>query len=270
MKRTLLKSNNSIEIPVVDDEEWGLTQYIRETNCASPKSRMIDILMVVKDQFPYVKHCIESIRKNTPRYHLHVWDNGSEEITAGYLRMLAEQASWPQQMTLYRKEENTGFIIPNNRLIEMGDLEYVVLLNSDCYMREGWDRALTGWLEHSPHTAQVGYMGGYLDHSGRGVRGGQGDSVDYICGCCFCIRRSTYEEIGLFDEDHLEFAYCEDADLSMRLREAGKKIYALHLPLVEHYGNKTAIPVIKENHQISGIIAKNHTYLQQRWKKFLP
>jgi len=36
----------------------------------------------------------------------------------------------------------------------------------------------------------------------------------------------TYEWFGLFDKQNLEFAECEDADLSLRLRAAGRGIHA--------------------------------------------
>jgi len=238
----------------------------RKPDSNSPTSPEVDIIMVVRGQFPYVKQCVESIQKNTRNgYHLYLWDNGSDEITAKYLQSLAQE----ENVTLHREEENIGFLIPNNRLVELGSSPYIILINSDCEVREGWAGFLTDWLKDNPNCEQVGYLGGYLDETGRGVSCGQGGSVDYICGHCFCISRKFYEEFGLFDEENLNFAYCEDSDFSMRIRESGKDIHALHLDMVVHYGNKTAIPVLTENPELNKIIENNHAYLRKRWGKYL-
>jgi len=270
MKRNLLKTRAAIDAEAKFESEthFGLDQLKTEVALASNFPRQVDILIVIKDQLEYVRHCIESIRHNTSFYHLYLWDNGSESPTANYLKEVAQD----DNVTLHREEENKGFIAPNNRLAEMTSSQWLIIINSDCYVHQGWDLAMTGWLENNKHCAQVGYAGGFLDHTGRGVRGGLGGGVDYISGSCFCIPRDIYEKFGLFDEEHLKFAYCEDSDFSMRLREAGYSIYALHLPLVIHYGNKTSIPLIQGDaeRKIVKQIADNHIYLQQRWKKFLP
>ena len=260
MKRTLLKSTSKLA-PI--KEEWGLQEMAAE--CLFSKNERVDILMVVRGQLPYVKHCVESIQLGTEDYHLFLWDNGSDEITAKYLRLVAEA----ENVTLHREEENLGFIVPNNRLAVMGSSPYIVLINSDCFVREGWVSAMTGWLANHPSCAQVGYMGAYLDETGKGVRGGLGGNVDYVCGHCFCISRKLYEEVGLFDEENLQFGYCEDSDFSLRLREAGRDVYVLHLGLVHHYGNKTAISVLTENPDLTPIIDANHAYLRKRWAKIL-
>src|ERR1035437_4915139 len=47
-----------------------------------------DILVVVRDQYEYVRACIESIQKNTEEFTLFIWDNNSAEPTASYLRSI--------------------------------------------------------------------------------------------------------------------------------------------------------------------------------------
>jgi GT2 family glycosyltransferase len=222
-----------------------------------------DILMVVHNQVEYIRQCIKSIQDNTEKFNLFIWDNGSNEETLAYLRSL------PDDVTLVRSAYNQGFIGPNNRLIELGKAPYIILINSDAVVFEGWDRLLVGWLEYDSNVAQTGFQGGILDHNGKGVGAAVGYDIDYVCGWCSCISRKTYDEFGLFDEEHLEFAYCEDSDFSMRLREAGKKIYALHTQLAHHFQNKTVVEVMKEQ-EIRHFIAMNHQYLKKRWEKFLP
>jgi GT2 family glycosyltransferase len=219
--------------------------------------------MVVHNQLDYTRQCIESIQRHTQNYNLFIWDNGSNEETLAYLRSL------PDDVTLVRVDYNQGFIGPNNRLVQLGKAPYIILINTDAIVYEGWDQLLVGWLVSNPNTAQVGFQGGILNHLGQGVGVRFGGDIDYVCGWCSCIPRHVYDEFGLFDETHLEFAYCEDSDFSMRLREAGKNIYALHTQLAHHFQNKTVVEVMKEQ-EIRHFIARNHEYLRKRWEKFLP
>lgn len=233
-----------------------------------------DIIVVVHDQLDYLKACFDSIFQTTDKFHLYIWDNASSEKTKQYLESLvagynpeADGDRW--KVTLMRSDQNTGFIAPNNELAAWGESPYIILLNSDTKVFEGWDRVMLGFLQTHPEVAEVGYWGGHMGPDGRGFGGENGYDVDYIPGWCLCIRRSTYDEFGLFNKQ-LKFAYCEDADLSLRLKEAGHKIFALHAPLVHHYQNKTIIDVEKEGKiDLRASFDQNHEYMQNRWKSYL-
>jgi hypothetical protein len=232
-----------------------------------------DIIIVVKDQLDYFKECITSIQKSTTNYHLYVWDNGSRQDTAEYIQQLMmshdpeRDLNW--NITTIRTDNNTGFIHPNNELISLGESPYVILLNSDTKVFDNWDKAMIGFLEKNPEVAQVGYWGGHLSEDGRGFGGANGWDIDYVPGWCFCISRQTYNQYGLFS-DKLKFAYCEDSDYSLRLKEAGKKIYALYAPLVLHYQNKTVVEVEKSGElDLRATFDQNHAYLKERWKNYL-
>lgn len=222
-----------------------------------------DIIVVVKDQLDYVKKCIDSIFLTTRDFTLYVWDNGSGEETAEYLRSLEDE-----QVVLVRSDENDGFIIPNNRLAAVGGSQYIVLLNSDTEVRGGWDEALIGWLQQNPATGVVGYEGGLMNAQGMGVGTHRGAEVDYVTGWCLALSRETYDRLGLFDENNLEFAYCEDADLCLRAKEAGLGVYAINLDLVVHHANITARAVARERNLKPEFIA-NHEHVRNRWERYL-
>tara|TARA_Y100000034_G_scaffold73807_1_gene88760 strand:+ start:958 stop:2052 length:1095 start_codon:yes stop_codon:yes gene_type:complete len=241
-----------------------------------------DILIVVRDQLEYFKECIESIQEHSTLYNLLIWDNDSGPETKKYLQELLMK--WQDQQSLsdmadggkidwtievITSETNTGFIPPNNALAECATGDYIILINSDCKVFEGWDTAMLGFLQHHPDVKQIGYWGGHLTEEGRGFGGSNGYEIDYVPGWCFCIDRATYEEFGLFNKQ-LQFAYCEDADLSLRLQEAGHKIYALYTPLVHHYQNKTIKTVEREGEvDVRASFKHNHEYIELRWKDYL-
>lgn len=57
--------------------------------------------------------------------------------------------------------------------------------------------------------------------------------VQSICGVCVLIRRELLETIGLLDENF--FMYYEDADLCLRAREAGWKVYYTPAACARHF-----------------------------------
>lgn len=238
-------------------------QFVYETNC-EPQNK--DIIIVVHDQLDYIKKCIESLYKNTQNFTLYLWDNGSMTPTKEYLE---ETRHSHDNVVLIRHSDNLGFIKPNNELAKLGTSPYIILLNSDTEVLKGWDTALIGWLKGNPNCGVVGYQGGTLDANGKGSgKDRSGDLIDYVCGWCFCITRSIYESNGLFDQDNLSFAYGEDSDFSLRLKEKGLDIYALYIKLVKHYGNITALEVHKEK-DTSESFESNHQYIRSRWKDYL-
>ena len=232
-----------------------------------------DIIIVVHDQLDYVKNCIESVRKHTENYTLYIWDNASNAETMQYLEDLQEEhatGDFGWDIEVWRFETNVGFIKPNNQLAQIGTGEYIILLNSDTEVSQNWDTTMIGWLQQNPNVSQVGYWGGHLGPDGRGFGGDNGYEVDYISGSCFCISRETYNKHGLFDQDNLNFAYCEDADFSLRLLESGEQIYALHIGLVEHFQNKT-IQAVKDEGciDVRATFEDNHKYIRSRWGQYL-
>jgi GT2 family glycosyltransferase len=215
-----------------------------------------DILIVTHDQLACLKQCVQSIRDNTEHYQIYLWING-------YLPAVQEWVFSQDDIIPTCSETNEGFIIPNNRLIAQGDSEYVTLLNDDTVVYPGWDKAMIGHIQ-AKGTAQVGYIGGRLDENFKGTNFGWGGDLDYIPGWCFTIPRTIYERYGLFDEWGLKLAYGEDADFSLRLKQNGQRIHALHLGLVFHHENMT-IKKLAENSDFRASFDENHALLKRRW-----
>jgi len=208
-----------------------------------------DILLVVHNQPEHTRNCIQSDRVNTNNYRLFIWDNASSDETRQLLDC----------NVLKRSEENLGFILPNNELARLTTAPYIILINSDVVVSSGWAEAMIGFLQSNPEYAVVGYEGGLLDENFQGCKSVWGDQIDYVCGWCMCIDRKVYEEIGLFDTN-LTFAYGEDSDFCLRVKNLGRKIYALHLRYACHVGNAT----IRSLADQSATFRQNHEYLKSK------
>lgn len=225
-----------------------------------------DILLVVHNGYEYVKNCVESVFSNTKDFKLLIWDNASSGKTAKYLDDLRSL----KNVKLHRSETNEGFIVPNNRLFLMSDSKWVILLNSDTEVLPDWDDVMIGFLKNHPKTKQVGYCGATLNSECEFSGRTSGREIDYVVGYCFCMARKDIEEIGLFDELNMDFAYCEDSDLSLRIRERGWEVYACHSKdLVRHYGGKTTSEVISLDERLKISARKNLEHLKRRWGSFL-
>lgn len=64
-----------------------------------------------------------------------------------------------------------------------------------------------------------------------------GHLPDYISGACLLIKRNVLEDIGLFDDGF--FFFFEDADYSIRAKQAGWDIALAGDALIEHRGSAT-------------------------------
>lgn len=222
-----------------------------------------DILIVVKDQLDYITACVDSIFKNTTNFKLYIWNNGSDVPTTQFLQSLTTQG-----VEVIESVSNEGFIKPNNALAMMGKSEYFILLNSDTIVFPNWDKSLISIMQMNPDIVQTGYQGSILSDTLQGGCESYGHQIDYLCGWCMCMPRRIYNEVGLFDEQHLQFAYCEDSDLSLRLLERGHQIYASSLGLVYHFGNRTILEVAKTT-DCQQSFNKNHAWIATRWSEFL-
>ena len=193
-----------------------------------------------------------------PECEVVVADNGSTDDS---MAVLAKE--FPSVRTIVL-DKNYGFAEGYNRAIAQVDSKYVVLLNSDVEVTEGWLAPLLDYLDAHPQVAAVqpkirswrdrayfehaGAAGGYLSWLGypycRGRRfgrieqdHGQYDTVaeiEWTTGAAMCVRRETYEACGGLDAAF--FAHMEEIDLCWRMRNKGWKLACIPQSVVFHLG----------------------------------
>lgn len=62
--------------------------------------------------------------------------------------------------------------------------------------------------------------------------------VDAVSGCCFLVRRSVLDAVGLLDEDF--FMYAEEVDLCYRTRRAGFEVHYAPVGEIVHLGGESS------------------------------
>jgi GT2 family glycosyltransferase len=220
-----------------------------------PTSTPVDISVVIVgwNAQHYLELCLESLVKAPPRRSMEVLvvDNAS---TDGSVDMIEAEFPW---VKLIKSGENLGFAKGNNVAIRQAQGRYIALVNPDVIVFPGCLDALADFLDQHPNVGNVGprvlnpdmsmqstcrrfpslwnnFCSTFrLESLFKGNRFFAGEhmfyfphdrtlAVDVLVGCFSMIRRETFDEVGLLDEDL--FMYGDDVDWCRRARNAGWQV----------------------------------------------
>jgi len=168
-----------------------------------------------------------------------VVDSGSSDGIAGALPAIAPGAR------VIAPGRNVGFAAGANVGAAVASGEIVVFLNPDAVVQPGWARTMRaaadgpwdGWMALVTMAGgrQINTSGGVLHFTGLGWAGQAGEpvaaapgrpgEVGFLSGACLALARSRWSELGGFPAHF--FMYCEDVDLSLRIRLRGGRVAVL-------------------------------------------
>jgi O-antigen biosynthesis protein len=242
----------------------------------------VSILIPAYNQAKYTAECIASIVKSNPTvtYEVVIADDASPDVSAQALKRI-RNVKFVQQST------NIGFLRNCNSTVRHCIGQYLLLLNNDAQLTLGALDALVAILDGNPDVAAVGpkilYPNGRLQEAGctvdrDGISGMVGlfldpstpaynydREVQYCSGAALLIRSSEIQE-GLFDESFAP-AYCEDADLCLRLLSRGRKIiYCSKAEVIHHLSISTNKQSVDTRLQL---VSRNQQKLSQKWSSLL-
>jgi GT2 family glycosyltransferase len=200
-----------------------------------------------------VRYCAEAT--------VFVADNGSEDDSKSFLAQ-----EFPAVKVIANKE-NLGFAGGYNKALKQIDSEYLVLINSDIEVTEGWLSPVINLMDSDKNISAcqpklldynnrskfeyAGASGGFIDNLGypfcRGRifddleqdKGQYNNAIEvfWATGACICLRTDAFWEVGGFDEDF--FAHQEEIDLCWRLKNKGYTIMVQPKSVVYHVGGGT-------------------------------
>lgn len=231
----------------------------------------VSIIYVNWNSVDYLRDSIKSVYENTRgmEFEIIVVDNASPK---GNVDVLKEE--FPG-ITLIKSPENLGFAGANNLGYAKSSGRYLLFLNPDTrlvsmavnVMRDclqscadagivgcrllNEDLSLqTSCIQQFPTILNQFLETDYLRNRWPksklwGIAPLFGENmepakVEVISGACMMVKRSAFEEVGLFSEDY--FMYAEDLDLCYKITRAGYANYYVGEASVIHYGGKSSSP----------------------------
>lgn len=218
--------------------------------------KLVSIIMLTYNALEYTKKCIESIRKYTRfPYDIVFVDNASTDGTKKYLSKLVGKHP---NYKLITNKENKGFAAGNNQGVDAANGDYILLLNNDVLVADGWLESMVMALEKDENIGMVGpltnYISGrqmimnvpYKDEKGffefsQQVRMKNDERITphyRIAGFVVLMKKSLYLNINGLDESFGTGNY-EDDDLCLKVREKGYAIMIDESTFIHHYGNQT-------------------------------
>jgi GT2 family glycosyltransferase len=129
------------------------------------KAGLSSIIIPCWNQLEFTRGCLDALFRRTGSwYELIVIDNGSTDGTGAYLAGLRE--SVPVSMTVITNEANRGFPAAANQGLQAAKGEYLVLLNNDAVVTDGWLEGLIAVAGQATEDARpvglVGPMSNYV------------------------------------------------------------------------------------------------------------
>ncbi len=201
-------------------------------------------IIIVNYKTPQLTYeCIKSIydKNHGLSYEIIVVDNDSGDGSVDYLRERLND------VILLEAPGNIGFGRANNMGVSAAHADTLLLLNSDTVIIDNSIKTLYDYLQSHPDTGacgglllnrdgSIGYstspqltLGHYfrayiprLKHKPTELYAKEPVEVGYVIGADMMVRREAFERAGGFDRDF--FLYCEESELSFRIKKLGYRI----------------------------------------------
>lgn len=218
----------------------------------------VTIVIVTYNSADVLADALASIELHAPGCRAFVVDNASADASV-------EVARAAPFVTVISADGNEGFSKANNRALREANTEFALILNPDARLTASTVPELLAAADRHPGVSALGPKTVYADGRPqvsfgpdlslfaeyrqrslvKGVKAGDAGAiaefeaaareereVDWISGSCMLLRMSAARDIGFFDERY--FLYEEDADLCLRLRQAGGAVRFVPQAVVLH------------------------------------
>ena len=243
----------------------------------------VSVVIPVYNKWAYTAACLRSLAESACRasFEVIVVDDQSSDETADRLDGI-------EGIVHLRNAKNLGFVGSCNRGAEAARGRYLVMLNNDTQVLDGWLDALIDTFLRYPDTGIAGASlvypdgtlqeaGGMIFQDGSGWNYGKGDNAarpeyqyvretDYCSGACIMLQTALFRELEGFDTRYAP-AYYEDTDLAFRVRAKGLKVRVQPAATIVHHEGITSGTDVNEG--VKRYQAVNREKFMERWQSEL-
>lgn len=240
----------------------------------------VSILILTYNNLQLNQLCLQSLYCNTtyPNFEVIVVDNGSTDETPDWLKLYAVTHS---NLKLILNLENRGFAGGNNQAAREATGEYLIFLNNDTVVTQGWVERLMKHLQTTPEIGLVGPVTNAIANEAL-------ISVDYISALemevfaektaikmkgrsfdirmlafyCVMARRSQYMELGGLDERY-SVGMFEDDDIAVQYLLKGLRVVCVEDVFIHHFHRSSFGKLEEEVHQ--KIFDENRKKYEEKW-----
>ena len=239
-----------------------------------------DVIIPVYNALDDLIKCIESLKKYRKNcmYKCIIIDDASEQDTQEYILQLTRDFDW---ITSVRNQSSVGYGRAVNIGINKSKADFLVLLNSDTILTDGWIEKMADAVFSTVGAGIVGPISNAASHQSipytKGVNKqtavnpipkgltpdllnsyleswtefGNYPRVPLIHGFCMGVTREVINKIGGFDEIHFPKGYGEENDFCFRATNAGFSLVIATNTYIFHaksksYTQDVRIPLMEE------------------------
>lgn len=240
-----------------------------------PPNSSLAIIIINWKMYDLTNYCIQSVLKSSYKYFkIILIDNECKK---------PEFFEKNKKIHIIKNKNNEGFSKANNQGVKYAlknKYDYIMLLNNDTLVKDDLLELLIKKLNNSNYKiiqplilnydgskiwnagAKINKFFGIFYTPGKGLNfenfNQNKDETEWFTGCCAIFNSEIFNEVGLFDESF--FAYYEDVDFSLRLKDNGYKIGLLNDSYLLHYESASS----KSNNQKEGSLSPMVHYLNIR------
>jgi hypothetical protein len=163
-----------------------------------------------------------------------------KEVIGHAVMDIIDNTNWPFKLTVFDNRLNTANTSRAwNKLVKETTCDYVLLIDSDCFVPKLSPCWLTRMMESIDETGLVIPL---VDNTGSPSHKAS-EAQKYPStsrnqgiwsGMCFLFKKSLYEQLGAFDERF--FLYGQDSEWAFRSKKTGNAVIRKDV-LIHHLGN---------------------------------
>ena len=291
-----LQADKKIKEVVSDNE------YLDEAKILLSAKEKVSIIILNRNGLPKLQILMNSFHKKSfyDNFEIIFVDNASTDDSVAYMH------SWSQEfpIKIIRNTENLSFSAANNQGVKESSGEYILFLNNDTEVTDGWLDELIIAMEKAENPGAIGAKLIYphfpegsensrksycVQHAGIAIGkivlnnkflyqpynydNGKFDNKKEteiirragVTAAVLMIKRSIFDEIGGYDEQYF-YGY-EDVDLNIKLFNAGYNNYYCPTCMLFHYEYGT-----QQNDRLKERMereSRNLEYFNIKWHNYL-